>query len=88
MTLFKKQNVDVYTNQNKVLKTVRLDIESAKKMDELQAVCSTHCKKQITQRELYLAIIKEYLEKIESLIAVDENKAVNTVLKLIGENKK
>jgi hypothetical protein len=31
MTLLKKQKVDVYTNQNKVLKTVRLDIESAKK---------------------------------------------------------
>ena len=62
MTLLKKQKVDVYTNQNKVLKTVRLDIESAKKMDELQPVCYTHCKKQITQQELYLAI-KNILKK-------------------------
>lgn len=84
MLLFKNQNINTNERIN-LKKTVRVDIDTVKKLDELLKVCSSNLQRNVKQQELYSCILKEYVTYVNDLITdYSESEAVEFVLNTIG----
>lgn len=84
MKLFKNQNINGNERIN-LKKTVRVDIDTVKKLDELLNVCSSALHRNVKQQELYSCILKEYVNYVNDLITdYSESEAVDFVLNTIG----
>lgn len=84
MLLFKNQNINTNERIN-LKKTVRVDIDTVKKLDELLNVCSINLQRNVKQQELYSCILKEYVNYVNDLINdYGESEAVEFVLNTIG----
>lgn len=84
MLLFKNQNINTNERIN-LKKTVRVDIDTVKKLDELLNVCSSALHRNVKQQELYSCILKEYVNYVNDLITdYSESEAVEFVLNTIG----
>ena len=83
MKLFKNQNINGNERIN-LKKTVRVDIDTVKKLDELLNVCSSNLQRNVKQQELYSCILKEYVNYVNDLINdYGESEAVEFVLKTV-----
>lgn len=83
MKLFKNQNINGNERIN-LKKTVRVDIDTVKKLDELLNVCSSNLQRNVKQQELYSCILKEYVNYVNDLINdYGEFEAVEFVLKTV-----
>ena len=83
MKLFKHQQFKSNERIN-LTKTVRVDIDTVKKLDELLNVCSSNLQRNVKQQELYSCILKEYVNYVNDLINdYGESEAVEFVLKTV-----
>lgn len=84
MKLFKNQNISCNERIN-LKKTVRVDIDTVKKLDELLNICSSNLQRNVKQQELYSCILKDYVNYVNDLINdYGESEAVKFVLNTIG----
>lgn len=83
MSIFSKKEVNLYKNKNKVLKTLRIDVPLAVKLDELQVVCTSQKGYKVSQNQILTGIVQAYINEIEQLAKDNEEMAVNKVLSLI-----
>ena len=84
MKLFKNQQFKGNERIN-LKKTVRVDIDTVKKLDELLNVCSSALHRNVKQQELYSCILKDYVNYVNDLINdYSESEAVEFVLNTIG----
>ena len=83
MKLFKHQQFKSNERIN-LKKTVRVDIDTVKKLDELLNVCSSALHRNVKQQELYSCILKDYVNYVNDLINdYGESEAVEFVLKTV-----
>ena len=89
MTIFKKRKeIDPYNGRStKIQKGIRTTPELAKKIDEMQAVCSAEKGELVSQNILLSGIISEFVQDIEDTAKVDEELAVNKICGIV-ENEK
>lgn len=89
MTIFKNKSKDKYKGKTRVLRTVRVDKETAIKLDELQEVCITETGETISKNTVLVGIINKFINEIETLATENEDKATQRVLEVIqaGEGK-
>lgn len=89
MTIFKNKSKDKYKGKTRVLRTVRVDKETAIKLDELQEVCITETGETISKNTVLVGIINNFINEIETLATESEDKATQRVLEVIqaGEGK-
>ena len=83
MTIFKNKHINIYKGKKSVLKTVRLDVNTAIKIDELQAVCTEEIGKTVSQNMLLRGIITSYVSQIEQTANTSEDKALKEILSLL-----
>jgi len=86
MSMFSKTEIDLYKNKSKVLKTLRIDVPLAVKIDELQTVCTSRKGYKVSQNQILTSIVNSYINEIEQLAKDNEEMAVNKVLSIIKDN--
>lgn len=89
MTIFKNKSKDKYKGKDRVLKSMRVDKDTAIKLDELQAVYIGETGEAIPQNTVLVGIINNFINEIETLATESEDKATQRVLEVIqaGEGK-
>lgn len=89
MTIFKNKSKDKYKGKDRVLKTMRVNKDTAIKLDELQAVYIGETGETIPQNTVLVGIINNFINEIETLATENEDKATQRVLEVIqaGEGK-
>lgn len=89
MTIFeKKREVDKYDRMTtKVQKGIRLDMDAAQDIDEMQDVCSAELGKTVSQNILLSGIISSFISDIKETAKVDEDLAVKKLCGIV-ENER
>ena len=83
MTIFKNKSKDKYKGKDRVLKSMRVDKDTAIKLDELQAVYIGETGEAIPQNTVLVGIINNFINEIETLANESEDKATQRVLEVI-----
>ncbi len=83
MTIFKNKSKDKYKGKDRVLKSMRVNKDTAIKLDELQAVYIGETGEAIPQNTVLVGIINNFINEIETLANESEDKATQRVLKVI-----
>lgn len=84
MSIFKTKSKDKYKDKKRILKTMRVEKDTALKLDELQAVCSSETGETIPLNTILNGIINNFINDVEAVASQDENKATQKVLEVIG----
>ena len=88
MTIFKTKSKDKYKGKTKVLRTVRVDKETAIKLDELQEVCITETGDTISKNTVLVGIINNFINEVEEIAKTSEDQATQKVLKILDSTSK
>lgn len=83
MTIFKNKSKDKYNGKDRVLKSMRVNKDTAIKLDELQAVYIGETGEAIPQNTVLVGIINNFINEIETLANESEDKATQRVLEVI-----
>ena len=85
MTIFKnKIKINLYSGKNKVLSTIRTDVTTAEKIDELLTVCIAETgNTNLSKNRLLVGIITNFIANIENTAKNNENEAVNKLLAIL-----
>lgn len=83
MTIFKNKSKDKYKGKTRILKSVRVEKDTAIKLDELQAVYIGETGKTISQNTVLVGIINNFINELEDLAKVSEDQATQKVLEVI-----
>ena len=83
MTIFKNKSKDKYKGKDRVLKSMRVNKDTAIKLDELQAVYIGETGEAIPQNTVLVGIINNFINEIETLANESEDKATQRVLEVI-----
>lgn len=83
MTIFKNKSKDKYKGKDRVLKSMRVNKDTAIKLDELQAVYIGETGEAIPQNTVLVGIINNFINEIETLANESEDKATQKVLEVI-----
>ena len=84
MTIFKnRKEIDPYKGTTKIQKGIRTTPELARKIDEMQTVCSAEKGERVSQNILLSGIISEFVDDIEITARADEKLAINKMLAII-----
>ena len=80
------QNQEMNNNQRiNLKKTVRVDLNTAKSLDEILTICSSALHRNVKQQELYSSILNDYVKYVNDLINdYGESEAVEFVLNTLG----
>ena len=85
MNIFDKKNADTYKGKSKVLKTVRVDKETALKLDKLLDYCREQKGTKVSQNQLIAGIIDYFIVEYEHRVTLNEEKANKRVLELVNK---
>lgn len=85
MNLFDKKIADTYKGKSKVLKTVRVDKETALKLDKLLDYCREQKGTKVSQNQLIAGIIDYFIVEYEHKVTLNEEKANKRVLELVNK---
>jgi hypothetical protein len=88
MTIFKNKSKDKYKGKTRVLRTVRVDKETAIKLDELQEVCITETGETISKNTILVGIINIFINEVEEIAKTSEDKATQKVLEILDSTSK
>ena len=88
MTIFKNKSKDKYKGKTRVLRTVRVDKETAIKLDELQEVCITETGETISKNTILVGIINIFINEVEEIAKTSEDKATQKVLEILDNDSK
>ena len=88
MTIFKNKSKDKYKGKTKVLRTVRVDKDTAIKLDELQEVCITETGKTISKNTVLVGIINKFINEVEDIAKTSEDQATQKVLEILDSTSK
>ena len=83
MTIFKNKSKDKYKGKDRVLKSMRVNKDTAIKLDELQADYIGETGEAIPQNTVLVGIINNFINEIETLANESEDKATQRVLEVI-----
>ena len=83
MTIFKNKSKDKYKGKDRVLKSMRVDKETAIKLDELQAVYIGETGEAIPQNTVLVGIINNFINEVEDIAKHNEDQATQRVLEVI-----
>ena len=83
MTIFKNKSKDKYKGKTKVLRTVRVEKDTAIKLDEIQEVCITETGENISQNTVLVGIINNFIEEVEDIAKTSEDQATQKVLEIL-----
>lgn len=83
MTIFKNKSKDKYKGKTRVLKSIRVEKDTAIKLDELQAVYIGETGEAIPQNTVLVGIINYFINEVEDLAKVSEDQATQKVLEVI-----
>ena len=87
MTIFKNKSKDKYKGKTKVLRTVRVNKDTAIKLDELQEVCITETGETISKNTILVGIINTFIDEVEEIAKTSEDKATQKVLKILDSKE-
>lgn len=88
MTIFKTKSKDKYKGKTKVLRTVRVEKDTAIKLDEIQEVCITETGESITQNTVLVGIINKFINEVEDIAKTNEDQATQKVLEILDSTSK
>ena len=88
MTIFKNKSKDKYKGKTKVLRTVRVDKDTAIKLDELQEVCITETGETISKNTVLVGIINNFINEVEDIAKTSEDQATQKVLEILDSTSK
>ena len=88
MTIFKNKSKDKYKGKTRVLRTVRVDKETAIKLDELQEVCITETGETISKNTVLVGIINNFINEVEDIAKTNEDQATQKVLDILDQATK
>ena len=74
MTIFKTKSKDKYKGKTKVLRTVRVEKDTAIKLDEIQEVCITETGESVTQNTVLVGIINKFINEVEDIAKLTKTK--------------
>ena len=83
MTIFKNKSKDKYKGKDRVLKSMRVDKDTAIKLDELQAVYIGETGEAIPQNTVLVGIINNFINEVEEIAKHNEDQATQRVLEVI-----
>ena len=83
MTILKNKSKDKYKGKTKVLRTVRVDKETAIKIDELQEVCITETGESVSLNTVLVGIINKFISEVEDIAKDSEDQATQKVLEIL-----
>ena len=83
MTIFKNKSKDKYKGKDRVLKSMRVDKDTAIKLDELQAVYIGETGEAIPQNTVLVGIINNFINEVEDIAKINEDQATQRVLEVI-----
>ena len=83
MTIFKNKSKDKYKGKDRVLKSMRVDKDTAIKLDELQAVYIGETGEAIPQNTVLVGIINNFINEVEDIAKHNEDQATQRVLEVI-----
>lgn len=83
MTIFKNKSKDKYKGKDRVLKSMRVDKDTAIKLDELQAVYIGETGEAIPQNTVLVGIINNFINEVEEIAKINEDQATQKVLEVI-----
>lgn len=84
MTIFKNKSKDKYKGKTRVLRTVRVEKETAIKLDELQEVCITETGETISKNTVLVGIINNFINEVEGIAKTNEDQATQKVLGILN----
>ena len=87
MTIFKNKSKDKYKGKTKVLRTVRVNKDTAIKLDEIQEVCITETGETISKNTILVGIINTFIDEVEEIAKTSEDKATQKVLKILDSKE-
>ena len=88
MTIFKNKSKDKYKGKTKVIRTVRVDKDTAIKLDELQEVCITETGETISKNTVLIGIINNFINEVEDIAKTSEDQATQKVLDILDHASK
>ena len=88
MTIFKNKSKDKYKGKTKVLRTVRVNKETAIKLDEIQEVCITETGETISKNTVLVGIINNFINEVEEIAETSEDQATQKVLDILDNVSK
>ena len=83
MPIFKSKSKDRYINQNRIMKSLRVDKNTAIKIDELKDVCTAETGKNISQNSILEGIVNQFIADVENIAKTDETQAINKVIAVL-----
>ena len=83
MTIFKNKSKDKYKGKDRVLKSMRVNKDTAIKLDELQAVYIGETGEAIPQNTVLVGIINNFIEEVEDIAKTSEDQATQKVLEIL-----
>ena len=88
MTIFKTKSKDKYKGKTRVLRTVRIEKDTAIKLDELQEVCITETGETISKNTVLVGIINNFINEVEEIAKTNEDQATQKVLEILDSTSK
>ena len=85
MNILEKEITDTYKDKKKVIKTVRLDKDTALKVDKILNYCIQSKGRKISQNDLLKGIITYVIQEYEHRVQLNPEKANKRILYLIDD---